>query len=193
MIPAPDEEVMEAIAIGNTSHSNMTTKLLDYSEGAVTAGWFDGANLVMKATFVQGSPYVYFEVYSGDAQLKSLRPSGGERGVWHEGGDSIGIWTNVAGIRNHFMVVGDAGTSYTNVNSEVVTIDSPTNGFTLAWMPTTGASVTSELRAIVQAQARNVVDEVIIDYSVDRSTNSINVLAYCRPYPLCQIHSMRRS
>ena len=180
VIPAPDEEVMEAIAIGNTSHSNMTTKLLDYSEGAVTAGWFDGANLVMKATFVQGSPYVYFEVYSGDAQLKSLRPSGGERGVWHEGGDSIGIWTNVAGIRNHFMVVGDAGTSYTNVNSEVVTIDSPTNGFTLAWMPTTGASVTSELRAIVQAQARNVVDEVIIDYSVDRSTNSINVSHHYR-------------
>lgn len=175
VIPAPDEEVMESIAIGNTSHTNMTTKLLAYSEGSVTAGWFDGPNLVMKATFVQGSPYVYFEVYSGDAQLKSLRPSGGERGVWYQGGDSLGVWTDVAGIRNHFMVVGDAGTSYTDIDSEVVTIESPSNGFTLAWMPTVSSSVTEELRAIVQAQARNVVERVTIDYSVDRSTNNITV------------------
>ena len=70
VIPAPADEVMEAIAIGNTSHSAMTTKLLDYSEGSVSAGWYDGDTLVMDATFVHGSPYVYFEVYSGKPRFK---------------------------------------------------------------------------------------------------------------------------
>ena len=141
---------MEAIAIGNTNHGGMTTKLLDYSEGSVTAGWFDGASLIMEATFVQGSPYVYFEVYSGKPLLKTLRPTGGERGVWYEGSDSLGVWTNVAGMRNHFMVVGDAGTSFDNVDSEAVTVNSPSNAFTLAWMPTTGESVADGLRDSVK-------------------------------------------
>ena len=175
VIPAPADEVMEAIAIGNTNHGGMTTKLLDYSEGSVTAGWFDGASLIMEATFVQGSPYVYFEVYSGKPLLKTLRPTGGERGVWYEGSDSLGVWTNVAGMRNHFMVVGDAGTSFDNVDSEAVTVNSPSNAFTLAWMPTTGESVADGLRDSVKRQSRNVVDKVQIDYSVDRGTNTVSV------------------
>jgi len=175
VIPAPSDEVMEAIAIGNTHHSGMTTKLLDYSEGSVSAGWFDGATLVMKATFVQGSPYVYFDVYSGEAQLKSLRSSGGERGVWYQSDDSLGVWTDVAGIRNHFLVVGDAGTQFADIESNLVTINSATGSFTVAWMPTVAGAVADSLRETVKSQARNIVNQVIIDYSVERATNTITV------------------
>ena len=36
-----------------------------------TAGWYDGNTLVMEATFVYGSPYIFFEVYSGQPQIKT--------------------------------------------------------------------------------------------------------------------------
>ena len=45
-IPDPFSEVFDGIAIGNSAHSNMEAKLHDYSEGAVTAGWYDGNTLV---------------------------------------------------------------------------------------------------------------------------------------------------
>ena len=175
VIPTPSDEVMEAIAVGNSLYAGMTTKLLDYSEGSVTAGWFDGSTIIMKATFVQGSPYVFFEVYEGQAQLKSLRPSGGERGIWFEGNDSLGIWTNVAGVKNHFMVVGDTGTSFGDIDSAVVTVNSPTNAFTVAWLPTTATQITNDLRDTVRHLARNVVDRVKISYSVNRANNTVSI------------------
>ena len=101
----------------------MDAKLHDYSEGAVTAGWYDGNTLVMEATFVYGSPYIFFEVYSGQPQIKTWPDAtSGQRGIWHEGGNSLGVWTAIAGGRNNFLVVGDAGTTFSDTESAVVTI-----------------------------------------------------------------------
>lgn len=175
VIPAPSDEVMEAVAVGNSLHNNMTTKLLDYSEGSVTAGWYNGNTLIMAATFLQGSPYVFFEVYEGVAQIKSLRPSGGERGIWFEDGDSLGIWTNIAGVKNHFMVVGDPGTSFTDIDSDTVRVNSPTQEFTVALLPTDATEISDQLRDTVRQLARAVVSEVKISYSVDRSSNAVAI------------------
>ena len=62
-VPDPFAEVFDGAAIANNAHSNMDVKLLDYSEGAITAGWYEGDSLIMEATFVYGSPFVFFEVY----------------------------------------------------------------------------------------------------------------------------------
>ena len=170
-VPDPFAEVFDGVAIANNAHNNMDVKLLDYSEGAITAGWFEGDSLIMEATFVYGSPFVFFEVYSGAPTLKTLRANGGERGVWHEGGDSLGIWSSVAGQRNDFLIVGDAGTAFTGVNTDTVAISAPGNSFTLVWAPETTASV----RQTLESYARNKVKHVTIDYSVDRSNNAVTV------------------
>ena len=171
-IPDPFSEVFDGAAIGNSAHSNMDAKLLDYSEGAVTAGWYDGSTLVMEATFVYGSPYIFFEVYSGSPQIKTwANATSGQRGIWHEGGNSLGVWTAIAGGRNNFLVVGDAGTSFSNTETAVVTIDSPNNSFTLAWSPDDSTAT----RQSLEAYARNVVRDVVIDYAVDRADNSVTV------------------
>ena len=171
-IPDPFSEVFDGAAIGNSAHSNMEAKLLDYSEGSVTAGWYDGPTLVMEATFVYGSPYIFFDVYSGSPQIKTWPDATtGQRGVWHEGDNSLGIWTAIAGGRNNFMIVGDAGTTFSDVNASTVTISSPSNSFTMAWAPETSASVVQSL----ETYARNAVKYVAIDYSVDRSTNTTTV------------------
>ncbi|MEL0007931.1 MAG: immunoglobulin-like domain-containing protein, partial [Luminiphilus sp.] len=170
-VPDPFAEVFDGVAIANNAHSNMDVKLLDYSEGAITAGWFEDDVLIMEATFVYGSPFVFFEVYSGTPLLKTLRANGGERGVWHEGGDSLGIWSDVAGQRNDFLVVGDAGTTFDGVNTDTVTVAAPDNSFTLVWAPERTASV----RQTLERYARNKVKHVSIDYRVDRSSNIITV------------------
>ena len=170
-VPDPFAEVFDGAAIANTEHSDMAVKLLDYSDGAVTAGWFEGDALIMEATFVHGSPYVFFEVYSGAPTLKTLRANSGERGVWHEGGDSLGIWSHVAGQRNDFLIVGDTGTTFSGVDTDTVMISAPGNSFTLAWAPETTVSV----RQTLERHARNRVKHVAIDYQVDRATNSVTV------------------
>ena len=171
-IPDPFAEVFDGAAIGNSAHSNMEAKLLDYSEGAITAGWYDGPTLVMEATFVYGSPYIFFEVYSGSPQIKTWpEAQPGQRGLWHQGGNSLGIWTAIAGGRNNFLVVGDAGTTFSNADSSTVTISAPAGSFTLAWAPDESAAT----RQTLETYARNVVRDVTIDYAVDRSDNSVTV------------------
>lgn len=171
-IPDPFSEVFDGIAIGNSAHSNMEAKLHDYSEGAVTAGWYDGNTLVMEATFVYGSPYIFFDVYSGSPQIKTWpNASPGERGIWHEGGNSLGVWTAIAGGRNNFLIVGDSGTTFSNTDSAVVTMSAPSNSFTLAWSP----NDSSATRQTIEGYARNAVRDVTIDYAVDRADNSVTV------------------
>ena len=171
-IPDPFAEIFDGAAIGNSAHSNMEAKLLDYSEGAITAGWYDGTVLVMEATFVYGSPYIFFEVHSGSPQIKTWsNANSGQRGIWHQSGASLGVWTAIAGGRNNFLVVGDAGTTFSNTDSPTVTISAPSGSFTLAWAPDDSVSV----RQTLETYARNVVRDVTIDYSVDRSDNSVTV------------------
>ena len=171
-IPDPFAEVFDGAAIGNSAHSNMEAKLLDYSEGAITAGWYDGNTLVMEATFVYGSPYIFFEVYSGSPQIKTWpNATTGQRGIWHEGSNSLGVWTAIAGGRNNFLVVGDAGTTFSDTDSPTVTINAPSGSFTLAWAPDESAGTQQTL----ETYARNIVRDVTIDYSVDRSDNSVTV------------------
>ena len=72
----------------------------------------------MEATFVHGSPYVYFKAYVGDLELRTLRQDGvNEKGTFSTGSNMYGIWTSVAGKTNNFLIVGEGATTFTDVSA----------------------------------------------------------------------------
>ena len=61
----PFGEVFDGIAVANSAYASMDAYLKDYSDGSATVMWKAGNTDVMEATFIHGSPYVYFKVYDG--------------------------------------------------------------------------------------------------------------------------------
>jgi len=175
-IPDPFTEVFDGIAVGNTAHANLNAYLKDHSDASVTVMWKSGDTDVMEATFVHGSPYVYFKAYEGDLVMRTLRADSGEKGTFYNQGNSLGIWTSVSGNLNNFMVTGEGSTSFANISSNEITVTNATKELTLTYLPTTGAgNASSAMISFFEAQARNVVAAADIDYSVDRATNTVTV------------------
>jgi endoglucanase Acf2 len=173
--PVPFDEVFDGIAIANSAHSNLNAYLKDHSDGSVTVQWKSGDTAVMDATFVHGSPYAYFKVYEGDALLRTKASDSGEKGTFYQTEDHLGVWTDVAGVRNSFLVTGEGTTTFTNVSSNEITISNAANEFTLSYLPTLSGVPSDTLSSFFAANARNVVASVDIDYTVDRSTNMVTV------------------
>lgn len=177
-IPDPFSEVFDGIAVGNTAYSDMEAFLKDYSDGSVTVQWRSGATPVMEATFVYGSPFVYFDLLAGQFAVRTKAADGGEKGTFHQDGNSLGIWTDVAGIRNHFLLVGDGATQFNNpAGSEIAVTDS--NRLTVAWLPGAGTPDAGTIQTFAQ-YAQQPVDEMFIDYAVNRADNSVNVTHHYR-------------
>ncbi len=173
-IPDPFAEVFDGVAVANSSHSNMDAFLKDHSDGSVTVVWKNGDIEVMEATFVHGSPYVYFTSYDGDFTLKTLREDGGEKGTFYQEGNSLGVWTNVAGMQNYYLLTGEGDTTFSNVSSNEITISNTAKAFTLTYLPTTSVPANAMAQYFEQ-YARNEVAKVAIDYEVDASNNAITV------------------
>lgn len=174
-IPDPFSEVFDGIAVGNSSYSNLDAFLKDYSDGSVTVQWKSGATAVMEATFVHGSPYVYFTALQGNLVVRTKSADGGEKGVFHQSGNNLGIWTEVAGNRNAFLIVGHDATTYSGVNSNSIGVNNSTKRMTVAWLPQlTGTPDAAMISAFAQHAAQRV-DKVNINYTVDRAANKVTV------------------
>ncbi len=174
-IPDPFSEVFDGISVGNSLHAELDAKLKSYSDGSVTVRWLDGDTTVMDATFVHGSPYVYFSVYSGQIVVKTLREDGGEKGVFYQQGNHLGVWTSVAGNHNNFLLSGEGDTQYANINSNSITVSNTAGKMTLTLLPTINGVADDATATFFAAQARNEVAKVNIDYTVDRQTNEVTV------------------
>lgn len=175
-IPDPFVEVFDGIAVGNTAHANLNGYLKDHSDASVTVMWKSGDTDVMEATFVHGSPYIYFKAYEGDLVLRTLREDSGEKGIFYDQGNSLGIWTSVSGNLNNFLVTGEGSTNFANISSNEITVTNATKELTLSYLPATAAgNASSAMISFFEAQARNVVAAADIDYSVDRTTNTVTV------------------
>ena len=174
-IPDPFGEVMDGIAIGHSSGTNLQGFLKDHSDGSVTVQWQNAGVAVMEATFVHGSPYVYLEILSGDLVVKTLRANGGEKGVFYQQGNSVGVWTSVAGNHNNYLITGEGATSFSGVESELITVSNTTGKYTLTYLPQTSGEPGSAMIQAFLAKALNRVARVDIDYAVDRSTNSVSI------------------
>ncbi len=174
-IPDPFAEVFDGIAVGNSLHHAMEGYMYDHSDGSVTVEWQSGGNPVMQATFIHGSVYVYFKVFDGDLEIRTLRADGGEKGTFYSEDNSLGIWTSVAGNHNNFLITGEGATTFSNVSSEVITVSNSAGEYTLALLPHYGGHPPNAMSTFFAAKSRNVVASVDIDYSVDRSTSEITV------------------
>ena len=174
-IPDPFNEVFDGIAIGNTNFTNMEAFLKDNSEGSVTVEWQSDGQAVMEATFVHGSPYVYVKAYQGELVARTLRADGGEKGTFYNQNNSLGVWTNVAGNHNNFLITGEGETTFGTPTGNEITVSNSANALTLTYLPVTAGVPTNSLIDLFAARARNIVASVKIAYSVDRSTNTVTV------------------
>ena len=174
-IPDPFNEVFDGVAIGNTSFADMEAYLKNHSDGSVTVEWQSGGQSVMEATFVHGSPYLYVKAYQGEPVIRTLRADGGEKGTFYDQGNSLGIWTSVAGNRNNFLVTGEGNTTFDNITGNEITVSNASNELTLTLLPQTSGTPTDVMTSFFEAMARNVVASVDVDYLVDRSNNGITV------------------
>ncbi len=174
-IPDPFSEVFDGLAIGNSVHSNLEGYLKDHSDGSVTVEWQSGGQAVMEATFVHGSPYIYFKAYDGELVVRTLREDGGEKGTFYNQGDSLGIWTSVAGNYNNFLVTGEGTTTFSNITSNEITVSNTAKELTLTYLPHLGDIPADTLTSFFEAKARDVVTAVSIDYSVNKTTNMVTM------------------
>jgi endo-1,3(4)-beta-glucanase len=174
-IPDPFAEVFDGIAIGNTNFASMQAYLKDHSDGSVTVEWQSGGQAVMEATFVYGSPYAYFKAHAGELVVRTLRANGGEKGTFYDQGDSLGVWTSVSGNRNNFLVTGEGSTTFGNPTSNEIVVSNASKELTLTYLPETAGTPSASVTSFFESRARAVVAAVDIDYSVDRSNNSVTV------------------
>ncbi|HTF85518.1 MAG TPA: glucan 1,3-beta-glucanase, partial [Cellvibrio sp.] len=153
-IPDPFSEVFDGIAVGNSAYTNLEAFLKDYSDGSVTVQWKSGSTAVMEATFVHGSPYVYFTALQGNLVVRTKSADGGEKGVFHQNGNNLGIWTDVAGNRNAFLIVGHDATTFSGVNTNSIGVSNSTKRMTVAWLPQlTGTPDAAMISAFAQYAA----------------------------------------
>jgi endoglucanase Acf2 len=176
--PIPDHavEVYDGVAIGNSDYPNLEAYTKDHSAGSVTVLWKSGNTDVMEATFVHGSPYIYFKAYSGDFEIRTLSPNGGEKGTFDAGDNALGIWTNVAGNINNYLIVGEGATTFGNTSGNEIEVNNSAKEMTLVYLPHLQlGSVPTAMVELFASKARNTVAAVDIDYQVNDLTNEITV------------------
>jgi endoglucanase Acf2 len=171
--PEPWKEVFDGIAVANSQYSELDAYLKDYSDGSVTIMWKSGNVDVMEATFVHGSPYAYFKVYAGSPIIKTEAQSG--KGTYYEYGNNLGIWTDISGIKNYFVITGEGTTEYSNKESNAIGISNAANEFTVTYIPTTSGVPADNMSEYFVSYARNTVHSVDIEYEVNEQTNEVSV------------------
>jgi len=174
-IPDPFSEVFDGMAVGSSINTDLQAFAKDHSDGSITVQWQSNNEPVLEATFVHGSPYIYFKALEGDLVLKTLRENGGEKGVFYNAENSLGVWTSVAGNHNNFLITGEGNTTFTNVDGNTITASNTAGEFTVALLPQTAGEPNTAMTTFFAQYARNVVDSVRVDYSIDRSDNSVSV------------------
>ena len=175
-LPDPFAEVFDGIAVGHSEHSDLNAFMKDASAGSVTVQWLAGTEPVMEAVFTHGSPHVFFKVLSGHLVLRTLRGDGGEKGIFLDAPQRLGLWTSVAGNRNDFLVTGAGDTSFEDIAGREITVKDDTGQITVTWLPNdSGSDVPSAVVEAFSSSADVAIASVEIDYTVDRSTNDVTI------------------
>ena len=174
-IPDPFTEVFDGMSVGSSLNVDLQAFAKDHSDGSITVQWQNDNTPVLEATFVHGSPYIYFKALQGDLVLNTLRENGGEKGVFYNTNNSLGVWTSVAGNHNNYLVTGEGTTTFANPDSNRITVSNTANEYTVALLPQISGEPNTAMSEFFAQYARNVVASVNIDYSIDRSDNSVTV------------------
>jgi endoglucanase Acf2 len=174
-IPDPFSEVFDGLGFVNSQYQQMTASLYDYSDGSVTVEWRQEGAVIMRATFVHGSPYVFIRVLKGQLEIKSKAASGAQKGIYYQAENELGIWTDVASNRATYLIVGDDGTEFTDIDSQSIGVISSTGRVTIALLPVDAELPDSAMIDQFAQYAGNHIDELLIDYQVDRTSNEVTV------------------
>lgn len=174
-VPDPFSEVFDGLAIANSQYNQMDAMLHEYSDGSVTVEWQADDVSVMQATFVHGSPYVFIDVLQGDLVLKSKAPNGPEKDIYYQQDNKLGLWTDVAGNRATYLVVGDGATQFIDADSQATTVLNSNGQITIALLPVGDELPDTAMVDRFSQYALNQIDEVKIDYSVDSQTQNVTV------------------
>ena len=173
-IPEPYREVFDGMAVGNSVSDQLQAYLKDFSDGSVTVQWRSDATPVMEATFVHGSPYVYFTALDGELILRTHAANGDQKGIFHRGENTLGLWTDVAGNRHYFLLVGDESTRFSGVAGNEIRAGHGKQ-LTVALLPLSKGTPDEAMIRTFTTYARQRVDEVRIDYAVNRRNNQVTV------------------
>jgi endo-1,3(4)-beta-glucanase len=173
--PVPFAEVFDGIAISNSQYTELDAFLKDYSDASVTVMWKSGNVDVMEATFVHGSPYAYFKVYAGNPIIKTKATNSAEKGTFYEYGNNLGVWTDVAGIKNYFVITGEGTTEFSNIDSNEIAFSNSSKEFTVTYIPTLSGVPNDNMTEYFVSYARNIVSSVEIDHEVNDQTNEVTV------------------
>jgi hypothetical protein len=92
-----------------------------------------------------------------------LRINGDEKGIFYEQGNSLGVWTNVAGNYNNFLITGEGETTFGDTTGSEITVSNTANEFTLTYLPQTAGTPTDVQTEFFAAKARNLVSSVDIE------------------------------
>ncbi|MGM8226803.1 glycosyl hydrolase [Cellvibrio sp. ARAG 10.3] len=173
-IPEPYREVFDGMAVGNSAGNQLQAYLKDFSDGSVTVQWRSDATPVMEATFVHGSPYVYFTALDGELILRTHAANGDQKGIFHRGENTLGLWTDVAGNRHYFLLVGDESTRFSGVAGNEIRAGHGKQ-LTVALLPLSKGTPDEAMIRTFTDHGRQRVDEVRIDYAVNRRNNQVTV------------------
>jgi endoglucanase Acf2 len=176
-IPDHSAEVSDGIAVGNSDYGNLEAHTKDHSAGSVTVMWKSGSTDVMEATFVHGSPYIYFKAHRGNLEVRTLREDGNEKGTFSTGDNVLGIWTRVHSNTNNYLIVGEGETTFTNSSGSAIGVNNSAKEMTLVYLPHLEAGTApSAMIDVFANKARNTVAAVDIDYQVNSATNEVSVI-----------------
>ena len=175
-IPDPFAEVFDGIALANSDHDNLEAYLKDSNDASVTVEWQASGQAVMEATFVHGSPYIYFKSYQGQPLFRSFQSDGFEKGTFYQDSNTLGVWTAVAGGRQDFLIVGEGDTQFSNIETAEIGVTNTSNELTLVVLPNNlGGEPTADAISTFKSLARNVIAQATVDYSVDPATHKVTV------------------
>src|SRR5690625_2116268 len=100
----------------------------------------------MAATLVQGSPYIYISVYRGDLVLRTRDADGEHKGVFHQQGNSEGIWTHVDGKRTQFLLNGHDSLSVDDTHARENRTQRRNRHYSHTWLHTVDAPLNDMVR-----------------------------------------------
>lgn len=121
----------EDIRIGLVGLSAPDTRVVSYSDWAVTARWSSGSNS-LDATFGHGLPFVYLTKSGANAQVSVIT---GYQGTWYNSGGVLGIQVN----GHYYAIFAPTGSTWSGSNPFQSSLNGQTY-FSVAVLPDNSAT-----------------------------------------------------
>ncbi|GAB3673182.1 glycosyl hydrolase [Halopiger thermotolerans] len=136
-------------------------RLDDHGDWSVDAVWGDGTATTLRATFAQGSPFVFCEYAGGGAEITfDAAPD-----VWADEGNVLGVTID----GHHYGLFAPSGTSWSGVGTDTLVNDLGGAGYcSVAVLPEPGFLETAE------SYAYNFVTDTRVDWEYDEANAAVH-------------------